>query len=364
MNIALIDADLLDGGTRHPNLALLKMSGWHKEQGDHVSLITDYAQLEPDLFGNGWQQFGKIAVSKVFSKTRIPTLLQKLIDQGIAQCGGTGFYEINGPVLPTEVEHHMPDYHLYDAYIAQHPEGHWDDYQLASIGFTTRGCFRKCPFCVNRTYDRVVRHAPVREFVDPTRPRIYLWDDNFMAAGEKIFNEVLDELHETGKRFQFRQGLDVRLMTHKKAERLAASKYYGDFIFAFDHIDEPTIKATMRGLKVWREHSQKNTKVYVLSGFDSQDEHDIFSVFKRIKLLMSVKCVPYITRHEKYNESPFAKLYTQIARWCNQPALFKKKSFWQFLAMDGNSSALKTAQSFSDLFPSFTHEYFNLRYEE
>lgn len=362
MNVALIDADLLDNGTRHPNLALLKLSGWHKSQGDNVRLILNYDELEPDLFRNGADQYEHIAVSKVFTKTKIPKTLQNLIDNGKATCGGTGFFETDGPRLPDEIEHHMPDYHLYDEYIAYHPQGRWDDYKNASIGFTTRGCFRRCPFCVNRNYKKVERHSKVAEFLDPSRPLIYLWDDNFLAANEHVFNEVMDELQATNKRFQFRQGLDVRLMTPKKAARLATSKYHGDYIFAFDHIDAPTEKATMKGLHTWREHSSKNTKVYVLCGYESQDEQDIFSIFKRIELLSSVNCVPYITRHENYNKSPFRKLIIQIARWCNQQAIFKKKTFMQFCEMPNNDSALKAVKPFIQQFPAFSEKYFNRNY--
>lgn len=364
MNVALIDADLLDGGTRHPNLALLKMSGWHKAQGHTVRLITNYDQLEPDLFGGGAADYDHIAVSKVFTKSKVPPVLQDLIRSGKASIGGTGFFEIGSPVLPTEVEHHMPDYHLYDEYIAAHPEGHWDDYTKASIGFTTRGCFRKCPFCVNRHYDRVQRHSPVSEFLDPTRPRIYLWDDNFMASGEKIWNEVMDELQATGKRFQFRQGLDVRLMTRKKAARLAASKYYGDYIFAFDHIDPPTLNATMRGLDIWRETTNANTKVYVLVGYDSQDIHDVVSMFLRIRLIMKRGCVPYIMRHENYNKSPYRKLYIHVARWCNQQAIFKKKSFAEFMAMPGNQNSQYIIERFTSEYPDEADKFFHMKYTD
>lgn len=362
MNVALIDADLLDGGTRFPNLALLKMSGWHKAQGNAVRLITSYEQLEPDLFSNGAEDYDHIAVSKVFTKSKVPPVLQRLIASGKAIAGGTGFYETGGPVLPPEIEHHMPDYHLYDEYIAAHPDGHWDDYKLASIGFTTRGCFRKCPFCVNRKYDRVQRHSPVSEFLDPTRPRIYLWDDNFMAAGETIFHEVMDELQATGKRFQFRQGLDVRLMTRKKAARLASSKYHGDYIFAFDHIDQPTVKATLRGLDLWRETTTANTKVYVLVGYDSQDSSDIISMFRRIQMLIERGCVPYIMRHENYNKSPYRRLYTQVARWCNQQAIFKKKSFAEFMAMPGNENSQYVAYDFAMEHPDLADVFYNMKY--
>ena len=126
---------------------------------------------------------------------------------------------MTAPDLPLEVEHHMPDYHLYDEYVGRQiargikPQT-YSDYMDYSIGFTTRGCFRKCPFCVNQKYDHVFRHSPVKEFFAPSRKHIYLWDDQFF--GFPKWQEVLDELDETGRRFQFRQGLDVRLMTEEK----------------------------------------------------------------------------------------------------------------------------------------------------
>ena len=113
----------------------------------------------------------------------------------------------------------------------------------------------------------------MKEFFDPSRKHIYLWDDQFF--GFPKWQEVLDELDETGRRFQFRQGLDVRLMTEEKARRLANVKYHGDYIFAFDHIDEA--EQVVRGLKIWRRHSDKSTKLYVLSGYESQGAEEIAS---------------------------------------------------------------------------------------
>lgn len=41
MKIGLVDADLLDGGTRHPNLALLKIAGFLKDNNIPFELIED-----------------------------------------------------------------------------------------------------------------------------------------------------------------------------------------------------------------------------------------------------------------------------------------------------------------------------------
>ena len=130
----------------------------------------------------------------------------------------------------------------------------WNDYINYSIGFTTRGCIRQCGFCVNRLLNKVVEWSPVSEFIDQERPAIYLWDDNIMAAPPKVFKSVMDSLQATNKPFQFRQGMDIRLMTDDKATLLSNVKYHGDYIFAFDHyrMDDPIekkhVEQTIKGL--------------------------------------------------------------------------------------------------------------------
>lgn len=410
LTIGIIDADLLDHGTHHPNLALMKISAFCKDSRynkveHNVRLICDYGEL--GNLANAELQFDLLVVSQVFKFTRRPNVLDELIEKHLIFYGGTGFFEINGPKLPDIVEHHLPDYHLYDEFIDIATGGdeakkasRWDDYLNYSIGFTTRGCIRHCGFCVNRLLNKVESWAPVSEFLDTSRPRIYLWDDNIMAAPPKVFKKVMDELQATGKPFQFRQGMDIRLMTDEKAILLSDVKYYGDYIFAFDHyrMDIPeerrNVEQTLAGLEVWRRHCAKSTKLYVLVAYDSQDEKDIEGTFYRIKTLMEYGCLPYIMRFEKYAESKYKALYTQLARWCNQPSFFKKMSFRQYcvrneeyhqgiqqLVVGGQyntrlivppGAKLKAKhclcyQSMIDFekdFPKIAAKYFDLRYED
>ena len=79
--------------------------------------------------------------------------------------------------------------------------GKYKDYADFSIGFMTRGCFRHCSFCVNQCSNGAVFHAHLKEFLDPARKMIYLWDDNILSYPK--WREVFEELAETGKRFQF-----------------------------------------------------------------------------------------------------------------------------------------------------------------
>lgn len=408
LKVGLIDADLLDHGTRHPNLALLKISAYAKELGHHVRLICDYDELRND---------GKTAIidcdydllilSRVFKFTNVPDFIELLIKNHLIYYGGTGYFEINGPNLPEEVEHHMPDYTLYNEFIDKVTNGdeekkksHWNDYLSYSIGFTTRGCIRHCGFCVNRLLNRVVEWSPVSEFLDESRKNIYLWDDNIMAAPPKVFQKVIEDLQKTGKRFQFRQGLDIRLMTDKKAELLSKVNYHGDYIFAFDHYrmddsnERQQVEQTIKGLRVWRKYCNKSTKLYVLVAYDSQDETDIEGTFFRIKTLMEFGCLPYIMRFEKYNSSRFKSMYTQLARWCNQPGFFKKMSFRQYCVRNEEyhqgiqyltpkgiynkvlkiplgvqpkekyCSCYQTMLDFEAEFPKIAKDYFDLRFEE
>ena len=325
MRVGIVDADLLERSRhRFPNLAVMKLSAWHKSQGDDVELLDDWmGVLDKDLS----------YVSKVFTDTDVPVWVESAPN---VVCGGTGFFYDRAEPLPHDVEHMMPDYRVYDAYFEKHPEKsksktkYYTDY---SIGFMTRGCFRKCSFCVNRNSNASRAHSELSEFYDPSRKKICLLDDNFLACPQ--WREMLIELRETGKPFEFKQGLDERLLTDEKCELLFSSKYDGEFIFAFDDVSDYDLIGSK--LEMIRRHTDKVCKFYVLCGYDraglyneSFFEQDIVDTFKRIDLLRDYGCLPYIMRHENYKNSPYAGMYINLARWCNQPSLFKKMSFYDF----------------------------------
>ena len=108
MKIGIIDADLIHRKNhRFPNLACEKISAFYKKIGYDVSLETDYGKLDC---------YDEVFVSKVFTDTPVPDWL-KPTDR--IHLGGTGFYFDKAPKLPDGIEHHMPDYHLYDEFIAE-----------------------------------------------------------------------------------------------------------------------------------------------------------------------------------------------------------------------------------------------------
>lgn len=225
MNIGIIDADFI-GRKRHrfPNLACMKLSSAHKSAGDSVALLQSYLEIPA---------YDKVYVSKVFTDTDVPAGIEELPNVHV---GGTGFFYDKAEPLPPSVEHAMPDYGLYDSIVENMPVKDRKFYTDYSIGFTTRGCFRQCPFCVNQNYKRVELHSPIEEFLDDGRPKICLLDDN--VFGSPRWRRIFDSLRDTGKPFVFKQGLDERLLDDEKCEVLFSSKYDGDIIFAFDNVDD------------------------------------------------------------------------------------------------------------------------------
>lgn len=370
----------MDGGTRHPNLALLKLAGFLYDHNIEFKLIESE---DEEISG-----YSLIYISKVFSFTKDPKFFNRHLEEqkgnaSIFRWGGTGFYALeendeefikcriedmsrleaddflnrypnmrDGKEMGISMAHQMPFYDLYKSFIENRiKEGrklsYYKDYLYYSIGFLTRGCFRKCPFCVNRLENRIIPHSKIEWFLDNEtdengklkRPYIYLWDDNFLASSPRVWRPLLKELQETGRPFQFRQGLDERILAESPygeeiAETLSKCRYHGDYIFAFDNWSDRD--KIVKALKIWRYYNKKETKFYLFCGFkltpDNDDKlyQDIWEIFQRIKILMQYGCLGYIMRHEDYHNHELSNIYVQIARWCNQPGFYRNMSFWEY----------------------------------
>lgn len=405
MKLAIIDADLI-GRTKHrfPNLVCMKLSSYYKRQGWEVQLKTDYENLS---------EYDKVTISKVFMDTEIPyepNDKSEKTESGIAvfyrdnpllnlpnvQYGGTGFFYDKSPKLEEDIEHIKPDYHLYDEWVQQQLANGTKRKDLAyyldySIGFMTRGCIRQCKFCVNKNYTKCSLHSSVNEFLDTDRPYICLLDDNIFAC--KDWRPVFEELISTGKKFQFKQGLDERLLTDEKCNVLFnRSKWIGDKIFAFDNIKDRELIESR--LQMIRRHTNEQIKFYTFCGFnhDSPGQYskefwvnDIRGLFERIKILMQYGCLPYVMRYKDYELSPYRGMYINIASWCNQPSLFRKMSFTEFCKnrgmgnekykvyknrfeeylTDGNKkgSTWRYYDEFCKKYPDIAAEYFDIKWK-
>lgn len=357
MNIGIIDAEIM-GKTKHrfPNLVCMKLSSYHKSLGDNVTLLLSYDDVD---------NYEKVYISKVFLKTEIPcepkdkslkteqTVVEFYKDNKFLQkpnivYGGTGFFYEKAPKLPYEIEHIMPDYHLYDQWVEDcikngAKEKEFSYYRDYSIGFLTRGCFRQCQFCVNKVYKNCSKHSNLYEFYDPTRPKLCFLDDNFFACPD--WKEISEEVLKTGKRFQFKQGLDERLLNKERIEYIGkwSKKYDNDLIFAFDNIDDKDLIISKLEL-LYKElpEFKHQMKFYCFCGYDRKNIYDyefwlndIKNLFTRFFVLAKYSAHPYVMRHENYKNSPFYHLYDAIAAWANQPAIYSTFDFNTFCKCRG-----------------------------
>ena len=357
MNIGIIDADLNDSGRlkgkrkhRFPNLASMKISSYYKSRGHNVKLLLSY---------DGIADYDKVFISKVFTDTYVP---EEVLNLPNVEYGGTGFYYDKAEPLSDEIEHCMPDYHLYEDWVNSELDKGIDDdlteeekskiinsrkrefeyYTDFSIGFVTRGCIRGCSFCVNKNYRQCLRHSPVSEFLDESRPYICLLDDNVLSC--KDWKEIFEELNSTGKRFQFKQGLDERLLTDEKCEVIFRSNWVGYHIFAFDNVKDSRL--IEKKLALIRKYTDKKMKFYTFCGYNHDDigtyneefwAKDVEDLFERIRILMKYGCLPYVMRYKDYELSPYKGIYIAAAGWCNQPSLFGKLTFEEYCKIQGMS---------------------------
>ncbi|MGL5350968.1 MAG: hypothetical protein ACRDA0_10470 [Cetobacterium sp.] len=294
MKIGLID---LDNTGTFPNLALMKISAYHKNKGDFVEWYQP-------LFGG---EYDKVYVSKVFTWSKE---YPYHINSKEVVCGGCG-YDLENK-LPEEIEHTFPDYNLYD-YVKN-----------TAYGFLTRGCPRGCNFCnVGEHQGKIARKvADLKEFWNGQKI-IKLMDPNILAC--KDWKELFQQLIDSKAEIDFTQGLDIRLLTEEKIEYLNKLKI--KFIhFAWDQMNKKTLEC-LEKFRPLLKFDERRLKVYVLVNFDTTIEEDLERIYKLRKLGYD----PYIMRFNKHLMKT-GNIYNKLARWVNNKMLWRtNETFEEYL---------------------------------
>lgn len=289
IKVGLIDVD----GKHFPNLALMKISAYHKSKGDDVE------------WWSGFKCYDRVYMSKVF--TFSPDIETVIRADEIIQ-GGTGYKDYGS--LPNEIETMYPDYSIYP-------------YCDHALGFLTRGCIRKCPWCIVPKKEGYIH--PAAKWQDIKRndsKKIVFMDNNVLACDHGIAQ--IEELGHQKIWIDFNQALDARLITPEIAKLLSKCKWIRYIRMACDTSEMlPVIKQATSYL-LEAGVSKNRFWAYALIQ-DVQESH------KRIIELEKMGVNAFAQPYRDFDGGEPTKLQKDLARWCNMKATFKSCTFEEYL---------------------------------
>lgn len=295
MRIGLIDVD----GHNFPNLALMRISAYHKARGDIV-----------EWWWSDFVHYDIVYMSKIFSDAYSPDVPAPINADKVVK-GGTGyaihlqdgkevFNKEEDKDLPAGIEKMFPDYSIYP----QFPY---------AVSMTSRGCPRGCAFChVAAKEGRCsIKVANVSDFWCG-QDEIKVLDPNITACRDK--RDLMQQYVDTKAKIDFTQGLDIRLLNQRDIEDLNKMRI-GTLHFAWDNPQDDLKSKFQDFAKGFRRKTNIGT-VYCLTNFNSTLDQDLY----RIYTLRDLGYDPFVM---VYNKPAAPKEIRRLQRWCNNKIIFK-----------------------------------------
>lgn len=316
-----------------PNLALMRLSTWHRMRGDFTRLTDSPKEAKtfsPDkvycssIFTTSEkkrQAFAELFPNAVVGGDGYKPVWKDLTiirtkDQPLGV--GSSLREVISDCDPEEL---TPDYGLYPKFVG-------------SIGYTQRGCRLDCSFCRMKTREglpRSVRTISQLWRGDPLPKQIHLLDNDFF--GQPEWSERLQEAIDGKFKLSFNQGINIRLITHEQA-CLLSKVFYTDDSFkkrrlytAWDNLgDEQWFKDGVAMLKD-AGIPPRHLMVYMLIGFKREETEE--DILHRYHELVKLGCMPYpmVYNPERKDLKHFQRWvigrYAQVVSWEEYKAHWK-----------------------------------------
>lgn len=291
MNIGLIAVD-----SDYPNLALMKISAWHKSQGD---LVEWY---------NPFDQYDIVYMSKIFSFT--PDYGQWITNAKYIRKGGTG-YDLYS-VLPEEMEFAVPDYSLYPSIDKK-----------TAYGFLTRGCPNKCKWCVvPRKEGSIKPYMDVDDVAVDGRTNLVLMDNNVLACDYGL--EQIQKIIDRGYRVDFNQALDARLVTDDIAKLLAKVRWIDVIRFGCDTPRQ--IKECEEAMSLIDSY-RKNPAQYLMYTMIGNDFDEALNRLSHWKTFKRVRIVAQPFRDVDNPHQIVPQWQKDMARWAMRREIYTTCEF-------------------------------------
>lgn len=304
MKVLLVDVD-----SKIPNLVLMKLSTYYKAKGYEVELKKiglNYYKSSKDKIVINAEDYNKVFVSIIFTPNK--NVIQVVGCQDVS-FGGTG-YDLTIK-LPDEIDKCEEDYSIY-------PETD------ISYGFITRGCIRNCPFCFVPKKEGMIHKYDDVERIAKNK-KVKFLDNNILAY--KNYEKEFKKIIKLNLKCQFNQALDIRLLKDKTCKLLSKMNYLGEYLFAFDNIQD--LKIINEKLKLFKKYVPKDWKIKFFIYCNANME--LSDVLFRIRWCRENKTLPYLMRDLNCYSSDNCDFYTDLAAYCNQPSIFKKMTFNEFI---------------------------------
>ena len=296
MRVAIHSVD----GHRYPNLALMRISAWHKAQGDSVEWFVPLCKYD------------RVYASKIFTFTPDDPYLPPDTIRG-----GTG-YDVTSR-LPQEIDAMQPDYTIYPQFDA-------------AYGFLTRGCLNKCPWCVVPKKEGMIHVVSDIETICNTntgfRRKAILMDNNFLAAPIDFCREQVDKMRRLRVRVDFNQATDARMYNSDTAKMMANVPWISYVRISCD--TDAMLPHCIRTMRLMRNFGyKKDFFVYVLAKADGID-----SALHRIYGLMDAdrRAIPFVMPYRDFSKNEcVSHELSRLARWCNRSWIRKKCRFADYV---------------------------------
>lgn len=304
MRIGLIDVD----GHKYPNLALMRISSYHKNRGDIV-----------EWWWSDMVHYDIVYMSKIFSDAYSEDVPEP-VNADVVIKGGTGYAislvdgvevydKTKDSPLPEEIERCSPDYSIY----------HTHDFAVA---MTSRGCPRGCAFCHvgSKEGRKSIKVADVSDFYRGQK-HIEVLDPNITACPDK--HDLFMQYKDTGATINFNQGLDIRLITDQDIADINSMRLK-NLHFAWDN-PKDDLTEKFRHFKNGFRRKSNIGMVYCLTNFNSTMEENLY----RIYTLRDMGYDPYVMVYDKPHAPAEVK---RLQRWCNNKIIFKScKKFEDYI---------------------------------